>query len=434
MQHWLLPAELPDQRVVAMERLLANVRRRYALSQSRNRRGGCVRWHCVPQPIVRIGGMRRLVLRQQLRAERLVFVVRVLGDVRQWLALAHTHQANGRDVWRHMRRADRERPMHGQQWLLPDQLRVVGIHGVVRLLGHVRRRHADAHANNEHGSDVWRHVQWHGVRVDCVHAAGVRRAGGRLHGVGMDGVVGVLADVRRDGDQVARAHGDTRCRQRRRAVPVAERVDQLRPRMLPGGVRCDVVGHVVGVLGDVRQRHAHARAQCDHRRGVQRHAMPDAERQRGVRAGRVRHGVPAERVVELEHVLAVVRQRRAAAHAIGRGAAGQWRRVVRRAERDSTVHAGGVHVHRDGVVDLDAVHRFVWRRHDDALAQRDLAGGRLPATHRHHDVLAAAMRARLCTVGVVGVVGVLSVVRRRSSRAHAHRDAGRGRAGQGVPD
>jgi hypothetical protein len=194
----------------------------------------------------------------------------------------------------------------------------------------------------------------------------------------------------------SRTRTTTRGGQRRHAVPVAERVGELRLWVLPGGVHCVDVVVVGGVLGDVRQRHACAHAHGDNRCVVRRLAVSVAGRQRGVLDGGVRHRLPAEHVVELEHVLAGVRHWRAATHAISCGAARQWRRDVRRAERVAAVHAAGVCVRRVGVVELVAVLGVVRRRHDVALAQRDDGGERLPAAERLEGVQHAAVRARLC--------------------------------------
>ena len=157
-----------------MECVLAAVRRRHALSQSRRHCRVGVWRQCVPERFVRNGELRRLVLCSQLRVESVVVVVVVLGDVRWRHTFALAHQVIGRVVRRHMRRAQRKRAVLYR--LLSQQLRVGGVWRVVRLLGDVRHGYADAHARNSHRRGVRRLVPWQRNGVAAVHATGVRVA------------------------------------------------------------------------------------------------------------------------------------------------------------------------------------------------------------------------------------------------------------------
>jgi hypothetical protein len=288
---------------VAMERVLGDVRRRHALAQPRHHRGGGVRRQRVSDRSVRIGGVRRLVLRRQLRAERVVAVVGVLGDVRQRHALALAHQETAEscggtcDV---LSESDSCTANGGccpvncvwsafGAWSGCSVTCGAGTQTRSRMLQStaVVRRLVPGHASESQpcmqpacpqppvDCEVSQWAQWSACTATC----------------------GATASK-------SRTRTTTRGGQRRHAVPVAERVGQLRLWLLPGVVHCVDVVVVVRVLGDVRQRHAHARAHGDDGRGVQRHAVPDAERQRDVLDGGVRHRLPAEHVVELEHVLA----------------------------------------------------------------------------------------------------------------------------------
>lgn len=77
VQHWLLPTALPGWHLVAMGLVLRNVWRWNALAQPSRHCGGGVWRQRVSDRLVRVGAVRRIVLRCELRAQCVVDVVGV---------------------------------------------------------------------------------------------------------------------------------------------------------------------------------------------------------------------------------------------------------------------------------------------------------------------------------------------------------------------
>jgi hypothetical protein len=158
VQYRLLSAKLRREQLGAVEHMLGDVRRWHALALALDRRFGQLRRHSLPERSVGDGVVRWRVLCHQLRAERVGRLVVVLGNVWLWLAQPIAHSSDAPIVRRHVRRAQRERFVHHQWRLLPEQLRLVGLHRVVGLLSHVRHWLSDALAQRHHRRVVRRLV------------------------------------------------------------------------------------------------------------------------------------------------------------------------------------------------------------------------------------------------------------------------------------
>lgn len=106
VQHAMLPATLSGWRLVAMGHLLGVVRLDRNADTHSSGHGDCgVWWQCVSDRLVGGQNLRRIVLRDELRTQRVVGMDCVLKDVWRRHALAITHGPETRIVRRHLRSA-----------------------------------------------------------------------------------------------------------------------------------------------------------------------------------------------------------------------------------------------------------------------------------------------------------------------------------------
>ena len=244
-----------------------------------------------------------------------------LAAVRCVLAVVRPRQSDAnaaRDAKRRMRRLglpDAERECWVQQRLLPDQLRANAVVGVglvlVGLLGH-----ADAHALDADARVRRRRAVRFAQRV-----ARLWLGGGQLRRRPVEPVGRLLGALRwRLAHAHASNHGQPNVRRRRLSTAVGER--RLQSAVLRHELRADAVVGLGRVLGRLLASDAIAYA-LDHDQLVRRrHTVRRQQREPIVRrtADRLRDVA----VVGLGHVLAVVRWRFAAAHALNHDESELW--------------------------------------------------------------------------------------------------------------